>query len=50
MPSINTHQCPVNTAPTQNTMLVPGLQEPPEAENLSELIMLADKCFAHEND
>ena len=36
--SIDTHQCPVDITPSQKTMLVPGFQEPPEAENLSELI------------
>ena len=32
MLSIDTHQCPVDTAPSQNAMLVPEFQEPPEAE------------------
>ena len=38
VPSISTHQCQVNTAPSQINVLVPGLQEPPTAKLLSELI------------
>ena len=37
-PSINTHQCQVNTALSQINTLVPGFQEPLTADLLSELI------------
>ena len=35
---VSTHQCPVDTAPSQINMLVPGFQEPLTADLLSELI------------
>ena len=38
--SISTHQCQVNTAPSQINMLVPGFQEPPTADLLLELISI----------
>ena len=37
-PSISTHQCQVNTAPSQISTLVPGFQKPLTADLLSELI------------
>ena len=36
--NLDTHQCPINTTPSQKTMIVPGFQELPEAKNLLELI------------
>ena len=39
-PSISTHQCQVDTAPSWINMLVPGFQEPPTADLLSELISI----------
>ena len=38
LPSVSTHQCQVNTAPSQINALVPGFQEPLTADLLSELI------------
>ena len=40
VPSISTHQCQVDTAPSQINMLVPGFQEPLTADLLSELISI----------
>ena len=39
-PSVSTHQCQVNTAPSQIEALVPGFQEPLTADLLSELISI----------
>ena len=38
VPSVSTHQCQVDTAPSQINVLVPGFQEPLTADLLSELI------------
>ena len=53
VPSISTHQWQVNTAPSQIDALVPGFQEPPTADLMSELISIheinvlfdANVCF-----
>ena len=39
-PSVSTHQCQVDTAPSQIDALVPGFQEPLTADLLSELISI----------
>ena len=40
VPSISTHRCQVDTAPSQIKALVPGFQEPPTADLLLELISI----------
>ena len=40
VPSDSTHQCQVNTAPSQIDALVPGFQGPPTANYLSESISI----------
>ena len=39
-PSVSTHQCQVDTASSQINALVPGVQEPPTADPLLELISI----------
>ena len=38
VPSVSTHQCQVDRDPSRINALVPGFQEPPTADLLSELI------------